>query len=111
MFIQECLFLIAIDILIFNVCFFSEHRRTMIGAEGRDPIWVLGGSYHPPKGQSTGDILDMIGQSGTGAPLTGAALTVALDVVQAWAVLITLGFTLILFFFLAFCVCAKKDDG
>ena len=85
----------------------------MVGDNGRDPIWVLGGSYHPSQhgvGSGSGDLLEMIGESGTGAPLTGAALTVALDVVQAWAVLITLGFTLILFFFLAFCVCAKKDD-
>ncbi|KAF2354068.1 hypothetical protein FHG87_015177 [Trinorchestia longiramus] len=48
---------------------------------------------------------------GLGTDVNGAALTVALDVVQAWAVVLTLGFTIILFFFLAFCVCSKKDDS
>ena len=47
---------------------------------------------------------------GLGTEVSGAALTVALDVVQAWAVVLTLGFTIVLFFFLAFCVCSKKDD-
>lgn len=46
-----------------------------------------------------------------GTEISGEALTVALDVVQAWAVFLTLGFTLIIFLFLAFCVCSTKDDG
>ena len=50
------------------------------------------------------------GIDGFGAEVSGEALTVALDVVQAWAVVLTLGFTIVLFFFLAFCVCSRKED-
>ena len=73
-----------------------------------NPIKFLGGLYHP-------SLLETIekakASSTSGAPIDGEALTVALDVVQAWAVLLTLGFTLVIFIFLAFCICSKKDDG
>ncbi|XP_076043309.1 uncharacterized protein LOC143026572 isoform X2 [Oratosquilla oratoria] len=71
----------------------------MVGAGGilRGPGWAVGGAHIPPMGAAA-------------THLEGEALSVALDVVQAWAVLITLGFTMILFFFLAMCVCAKKED-
>lgn len=78
----------------------------MVGVGRRGVVWALGGVYAPPQGT----FLNVIGGQ-PGAPLDGETLTVALDVVQAWAVLITVGFTLVLFVFLAFCVCAKKDDG
>ena len=46
-----------------------------------------------------------------GSPeLNAEVLSAALDAVQIWAVVLTLGFTLVIFFFLAFCVCTKKDD-
>lgn len=79
----------------------------MVGVGTRGPAWALGGAYTPHHSS----LLDVLGSEPGGPPLDGPALTVALDVVQAWAVLITVGFTLVLFVFLAFCVCAKKDDG
>lgn len=78
-----------------------------MGVGTRGPAWALGGAYTPHHSS----LLDVLGSEPGGPPLDGPALTVALDVVQAWAVLITVGFTLVLFVFLAFCVCAKKDDG
>ena len=83
----------------------------MVGVGSRDPVWALGGAYTPPKTPAGHSFLDVLGEEAGGRPLDGATLTVALDVVQAWAVLITVGFTLVLFLFLAFCVCARKDDG
>ncbi|KAK8735598.1 hypothetical protein OTU49_005452 [Cherax quadricarinatus] len=83
----------------------------MVGVGARGAAWALGGAYAPPHGAGHNTLLDVLGGEPGGPPLDGASLTVALDVVQAWAVLITVGFTLVLFFFLAFCVCAKKDDG
>lgn len=81
----------------------------MVGVDAaRGPVWALGGAYTPPR---TPNLLDVLGGDPGGPTLDGAALTVALDVVQAWAVMVTVGFTLVLFLFLAFCVCAKKDDG
>lgn len=82
-----------------------------MGVGPRDPVWALGGAYTPPKSPVGHSFLDVLGEEAGGRPLDGATLTVALDVVQAWAVLITVGFTLVLFLFLAFCVCARKDDG
>ncbi|XP_042239127.1 PHD finger protein rhinoceros-like isoform X2 [Homarus americanus] len=83
----------------------------MVGVRARGAVWALGGAYAPPVPSGHNTLLDIIGGQPGGPPLDGASLTVALDVVQAWAVLITVGFTLVLFIFLAFCVCAKKDDG
>lgn len=83
----------------------------MVGVGTRGAVWALGGAYAPPHGAGHNSFLDVLGGGPGGPPLDGASLTVALDVVQAWAVLITVGFTLVLFVFLAFCVCAKKDDG
>nr|XP_045601566.1 serine/arginine repetitive matrix protein 2-like isoform X2 [Procambarus clarkii] len=83
----------------------------MVGVGTRGAAWALGGAYAPPHGAGHNTLLDVLGGEPGGPPLDGASLTVALDVVQAWAVLITVGFTLVLFIFLAFCVCAKKDDG
>ncbi|KAB7495251.1 hypothetical protein Anas_10264 [Armadillidium nasatum] len=81
-------------------------------AATRSPAWFLSGAYHPPQPGRSGESFKHIpGGSETNGEISGEALTVALDVVQAWAVLLTLGFTLIIFFFLAFCVCSKKDDG
>ncbi|KAK7082917.1 hypothetical protein SK128_011439 [Halocaridina rubra] len=84
----------------------------MVGAYVNRPVWALGGAYSPPHpaGHSP-SLLDVLGGEPGGPPLDGASLTVALDVVQAWVVLITVGFTIVLFIFLAFCVCAKKDDS
>lgn len=79
----------------------------MVGVRTRGPAWALGGAYSPHHSS----LLDVLGSEPGGPPLDGPALSVALDVVQAWAVLITVGFTLVLFVFLAFCVCARKDDG
>lgn len=83
----------------------------MVRVGPRGAVWALGGVYAPPQGAGHETLLDVIGGQPGGRPLDGASLTVALDVVQAWSVLITIGFTLVLFVFLAFCVCAKKDDG
>ncbi|XP_068239654.1 proline-rich protein 36 [Palaemon carinicauda] len=84
----------------------------MVGVGIERPIWALGGAYSPPRsGVHSPSLLDVLGGEPGGPPIDGASLTVALDVIQAWAVLITIGFTIVLFIFLAFCVCAKKDDG
>ncbi|XP_064117461.1 mucin-2-like isoform X2 [Macrobrachium nipponense] len=83
----------------------------MVGVGIKRPIWALGGAYSPPNtAVHSPSLLDVLGGE-PGGPIDGASLTVALDVIQAWAVLITIGFTIVLFIFLAFCVCAKKDDG
>lgn len=83
----------------------------MVGVGPRGPVWALGGAYTPAHSAAGHNFLDVLGGEAGGRPLDGATLTVALDVVQAWAVLITVGFTLVLFLFLAFCVCARKEDG
>lgn len=82
----------------------------MVGVGPRGPVWALGGAYTPSHSAAGHNFLDVLGGETGGRPIDGATLTVALDVVQAWAVLITVGFTLVLFLFLAFCVCARKDD-